>query len=96
MKRNLESTRGLVFSQRVLLTLIDKGISRERAYELVQRNAMKAWDEDKDFLTLLEADSEIADHLSSQGLRELFDYDYYLRFVHVPFERLGLDKKNFS
>ena len=57
MKENLELTKGLIFSQRVLLALIDKGLSRQEAYELVQRNAMKAWKERVDFLQLLKADS---------------------------------------
>lgn len=90
MRRNLELTQGLIFSQRVLLALIDKGVSREKAYKLVQDNAMKAWQEKRSFLSLLEADTEITAYLSKSELESLFDYNYYLRYVDNVFERLGL------
>ena len=90
MKRNLESTRGLVFSQRVLLALVEKGISREKAYELVQRNAMRSWDEESDFPELLKSDEDVTSHLSTDELSGLFDYGYYLRHVGDTFRRLGL------
>ena len=92
MKKNLEFTKGLVFSQRVMLALIDKGLSRQKAYELVQRNAMKAWKGNKDFLNLLRADPEITATLPQPELEPLFDYQYYLRYVDDIFERLGLTK----
>ncbi len=92
MKKNLELTKGLLFSQRVMLALIDKGLSRQRAYELVQRNAMKAWKESKNFLTLLKADSDITAALPHPDLESLFDYQYYLRYMDDIFERLGLTK----
>ena len=92
MKKNLEFTKGLVFSQRVMLALIDKGLSRQKAYELVQQNAMKAWKGNKDFLNLLKADPEITDTLPQPELEPLFDYQYYLRYVDDIFERLGLTK----
>ena len=94
MKQNMELTGGLVFSQRVLLALIDKGLSRQKAYELVQGNAMKAWQEDKNFLTLLKADTEVTASLSSAELEKLFDYQYYLRYVDEIFQRLGLNTKD--
>lgn len=90
MKRNLELTKGLVFSQRVLLALIDKGMSRQEAYELVQRNAMKAWKGSRNFLSLLKADPEVIATLPAKELEPLFDYDYYLRYVDDIFQRLGL------
>ncbi len=90
MRRNLDLTQGLVFSQRVLLALIDKGVSRENAYKMVQGNAMKAWQEKRSFLSLLEADTEITAYLSKPELESLFDYNYYLRYVDSTFERLGL------
>ena len=90
MRENVELTKGLVFSQRVLLALIDKGLSRQKAYELVQRNAMKAWKERTDFLQLLEADSEVTVSLPPAELESLFDYQYYLKHVDHIFERLGL------
>jgi len=90
MRRNLELTQGLIFSQGVLLALIDKGVSRERAYKIVQGNAMKAWQEKRSFLSLLEADTEITACLSKPELESLFDYNYYLKHVDNIFERLGL------
>ena len=90
MKRNIELTKGLVFSQRVMLALIDKGLSRQKAYELVQRNAMKAWKGNKKFLTLLKADPEVTAALPPKELELLFDYQYYLRYIDDIFQRLGL------
>ena len=90
MKEDINITRGLVFSQRVMLALIDKGMSRQNAYELVQRHAMKTWTEGKNFIDLLRADSEINSALTPAELDTLFDYGYYLRHVDEIFERLGL------
>ncbi len=92
MKQNVELTHGLIFSQRVMLALIDKGMKRQDAYEIVQNNAMKVWEENKDFLTLLKADKGVADTLPKGELESLFDYGYYLRYVDHIFERLGLNK----
>ena len=93
MRRNLELTQGLVFSQRVLIALIDKGLSRQRAYELVQRNAMKAWEQKNTFLDLLKADTEVTAQLSESELGSLFDYGYFVRHVDKVFQRLGLTEK---
>jgi len=90
MKRNIELTKGLVFSQRVMLALINKGLSRQKAYELVQRNAMKAWQGNKSFLSLLKADPEVNTTLPQSELEALFDYQYYLRYIDDVFKRLGL------
>ena len=90
MKQNIKLTKGLVFSQRVMLALIDKGLSRQKAYELVQRNAMKARKGNKNFLSLLKADSEVTATLPQGELEPLFDEQYYLRYVNEIFERLGL------
>jgi len=90
MKENMEVTRGLVFSQRVMLSLIDKGLSRQDAYEMVQRNAMKAWQDRVSFLDLLQADHDVGKHLSKSELEGIFDYGYFLRHVDTIFERLGL------
>ncbi len=92
MKKNMELTKGLVFSQRVMLALIDKGMSRQKAYELVQRNAMIAWKENKHFMAQLKNDAEVADILPAEELKSLFDYRYYLRHIDEIFERLGLTK----
>jgi adenylosuccinate lyase len=93
MRRNLELTQGLVFSQRVLIALIDKGLSRQDAYKLVQNNAMKAWKDRTSFLGLLKADSGVKAHLSDKELESLFDYNYFTRHVDTVFSRLGLNEK---
>jgi adenylosuccinate lyase len=93
MRRNLELTQGLVFSQRVLISLIDKGLSRQKAYELVQRNAMKAWKQRTGFLDLLMADTEVMARLSEKELKSLFDYNYFIKHVDKVFQRLGLTRK---
>jgi len=90
MQRDIELTKGLVFSQRVMLALIDKGLSRKEAYEMVQRNAMKAWKGNKSFLTLLKSDPEVTAALPAPELEPLFDYQYYLRYMDDIFKRLGL------
>jgi adenylosuccinate lyase len=92
MRRNLELTQGLVFSQRVLLALIDKGLSRQKAYELVQRNAMTAWKQRTPFLGLLKKDKEITGKLSAKELEGLFDYNYFIKHVDAVFKRLELAK----
>jgi adenylosuccinate lyase len=92
MRRNVELTQGLIFSQRVLLALIDTGLTREEAYKMVQDNAMKAWAEKQDFQSLLETDKRITARLSKEHLKSLFDYGYYLKYVDEVFERLGLSE----
>jgi adenylosuccinate lyase len=92
MRRNIELTQGVIFSQRVLLALIDKGLPRGEAYKMVQDNAMKAWEKRKSFLSLLEADRRITARLSKLELNSLFDYNYYLKYVDEVFKRLRLAK----
>ncbi len=92
MSRNIGLTKGLIFSQRVMLALIDKGLSRQKAYELVQRNAMKAWKGNKSFPGLLKADAEVTAALTKEELEPLFNEQYYLRYVDDIFERLGLTR----
>ncbi len=89
MKENMESTRGLLFSQRVLLALVEKGLSREKAYKVVQSNSMKVWDEGKDFRHLIRSDESVKTHLSAKELDELFNYGYYLRYMDDIFKRLS-------
>jgi adenylosuccinate lyase len=96
MKKNLELTRGLVFSQRVMLALIEKGLNRQKAYEIVQRNAMKAWKRRSSFLTSLKADTELTGTLPAKELEALFDYQYYLQHVDEIFQRLGLTKSQWQ
>ncbi len=90
MRRNLELTQGVVFSQRVLLALIDKGMSRQDAYKLVQDSAMRAWQERTPFLDLLLDDSQVTAQLSRDELASLFDYGFYLKHVDESFRRVGL------
>jgi adenylosuccinate lyase len=90
MMRNIERTHGLIFSQRVLLTLVEeKGLSRERAYELVQRNAMEAWRTGKNFRDLLLADGELTSQIEKEEINELFDYNYHLKNVDEIYKRFG-------
>jgi adenylosuccinate lyase len=89
MRRNLEASYGLVFSQRVLLTLVGTGLSRDDAYRIVQRHALRAWDEGTDFRSLLEADAEVASRLDPSVLADAFDLGRALRHIDVLFERLA-------
>jgi adenylosuccinate lyase len=88
MKRNLDALGGLIHSQRVLLALTQKGMAREAAYGLVQRNATKVWRGEGDFLTLLRKDPEIRTALADAELESLFDLDYHLRRVDFIFDRV--------
>src|SRR6202050_4303167 len=88
MRKNLDRLGGLVHSQRVLLALTQKGVAREDAYRLVQRNAMKAWAGKGDFLTLLKADKEVRKHLSEKELTKNFDLDFHLAHVDTIFRRV--------
>ncbi|CAI3297014.1 adenylosuccinate lyase [Enterococcus cecorum] len=90
MKRNMNATFGLIYSQRVMLKLIDKGLTREQAYDLVQPNTAKSWDEQRDFRPLIEADETIMSHLTKEDLDNAFDYHYHLKNVDTIFERVGL------
>jgi adenylosuccinate lyase len=91
MAENLEMSYGLVYSQRVLLKLTDAGLPRQAAYELVQRNAMRAWKERRSFLTLLAGDPAVTEHLPEAQLKECFDPAWYLRNLDAIFRRAGLD-----
>jgi adenylosuccinate lyase len=88
MRKNLDRLGGLVHSQRVLLALTQKGVAREDAYRLVQRNAMKAWTGDGDFLSLLKADKDVRKHLSEAELADNFDPDFHFAHVDTIFRRV--------
>ena len=88
MLENLNATRGLIFSGQLLLALTNKGVSRETAYDWVQRNAMRVWDEDKDFLALVKDDQDIKAQLTVNEIERIFSLDHYLRNVDTIFERV--------
>ena len=90
MLENLGATRGLIFSGQLLLALTNNGVSRETAYEWVQRNAMRVWDEDRDFHALVKADPDITSRLSVEEIDRTFSLDHYLRNVDQIFKRLGI------
>jgi adenylosuccinate lyase len=90
MRRNLNATRGVIFSQQVLLTLAKAGASREAAYRMVQRNAMRAWEEGEEFKTLLLNDPEVRAVLGEAEIESCFDLGYHLRHVEEIFRRVGL------
>lgn len=92
MKQNIEMTRGLVFSQRVMLALVESGLSRERAYEITQRCAMRSWEESLDFRQLLRDETDVTDHLPGDELEAIFDYNYYMRFVETSYMRLKIEE----
>jgi adenylosuccinate lyase len=87
MLKNLNLTRGLVFSGQLLLALTQKGVSREDAYAWTQRNAMKVWDEGGDYKNLIARDADISSRLSPEEIARVFDINYYLRNVDKVFER---------
>ena len=88
MSENMNQLGGLVFSQRVLLALTQKGVSREDSYRLVQRNAMKVWEQGKDFLAELSADKEVIEKITAQELQELFNIDYHTKYIETIFNRV--------
>jgi len=88
MKRNLDKLKGLHNSQRVLLALTQAGVSREDAYEMVQRHAMKAWEDGRDFLAELKSDPEITAEVPAKKLEEMFDLAYHLKHVDTIFKRV--------
>ena len=92
MKQNIEMTKGLVFSQRVMLALVESGLSRERAYEITQRCAMRSWEESLDFRQLLRDETDVTDHLPGDELEAIFDYNYYMRFVENSYMRLKIEE----
>ena len=91
MRKNLDRLGGLVHSQRVLIALTQKGVAREDAYRLVQRNAMKVWNGEGDFLTLLKADPDVRAKLSDQEIETNFDLGYHFKHVDTVFKRVFED-----
>ncbi|MFD1170564.1 adenylosuccinate lyase [Oceanobacillus caeni] len=92
MKRNIDKTHGVIFSQRVLLKLIDKGMAREAAYDIVQPLAMEAWETETHFKQLVEQDEQISQTLTQEEINDCFNYTWHLKNVDVIFERLRLSE----
>ena len=90
MKRNMDRTLGLIYSQRVMLSLIDSGLSREEAYDIVQPRAMESWEKQVSFKSIVESDERISNALTKQEIDDCFDYSYHIRNVDIIFEKLGL------
>ncbi|GAH58329.1 unnamed protein product, partial [marine sediment metagenome] len=90
MRRNIDRTGGIFFSQRLLLELAKKGLSREDAYRIVQKEAMKCWQENADFRHLVKHNSEIGKYLKEKELDSIFDLQYYLGWIDHIFQRLGI------
>ena len=87
MKMNMNKTNGLIYSQEVMLALIDKGLKREKAYDLVQRNALKSWDNNESFQKKIENDGEVMTYLNKEELNDIFDYENFIKEVDYIFER---------
>lgn len=88
MEENMDIMKGLIFSQQVLMKLADKGLTRETAYEMVQRNAMKVWDEGRDFKGLLLEDQGIREYIREEEMEEIFSMDYHFKHVEDIFQRV--------
>jgi adenylosuccinate lyase len=91
MLENLQMTRGLIYSQQVMLLLTDKGLDRDGAYSLVQRNAMKSWETGKDFRSLLKADPDVMRGVSEAELDGVFDLKSHFKDVDRTFRAVGID-----
>ena len=85
---NLNKTEGLIFSQQVLMKLAEKGLERQEAYVMVQRNAMRVWESGQDFKGLIMEDEDICRYLSKEEIEEMFNLDYHLKYVDEIFERV--------
>jgi len=88
MRKNLNLTKELIFSQQVMLMLMKKGLERQKAYDMVQRNALRVWNEDIDFKSTLLQDKEILEYLNQEEIEKIFDLKYHLRYVDHIFERV--------
>jgi adenylosuccinate lyase len=88
MKENLNLLKGLIFSQQVLIKLTDMGLKRQTAYEMVQRDALKAWETGNDFKTLLMEDPDVRRYLTKESIEEIFNLDYHFKYVEEIFDRV--------
>ncbi len=94
MMKNLNLTNGLIFSQKVLLKLIEKGLTREKAYEIVQRNAMRSWKTGENFAKLLKDDPDVVSFLSDGEIDKIFDYKSIIEKIDFIFDKIGIEKQN--
>lgn len=90
MKKNIDKTGGLIFSQRILIALVEKGVLRDTAYLWVQRNAMEKWDLENDFKSNIKEDKDIKKYLNEKEMEDCFSVDYYLRNIDTIFKRFDL------
>ncbi|AZO93533.1 adenylosuccinate lyase [Halocella sp. SP3-1] len=91
MKENMNRTHGLIFSQKLMLSLVDKGLVREKAYDLAQRNALKAWEERASYQELIKGDQEVSKYLTEEEIDRIFDYRSFLKEVDYIYQRIGLE-----
>lgn len=91
MRYNLDSSGGLVFSQQVMLKLVEVGFDRQAAYKIVQKHAMKAWRERGSFIENLKTDPQVVAHLNEEQLKAIFDYNYHFKYIETAYKRLNLN-----
>lgn len=91
MKENMNRTHGLIFSQKLMLSLVDKGLIREKAYDIAQRNALKAWEERASYQELIKGDQEVSKYLTEEEIDRIFDYRSFLKEVDYIYQRIGLE-----
>ncbi|MFW5786875.1 MAG: adenylosuccinate lyase [Halanaerobiales bacterium] len=91
MKDNLNRTHGLIFSQRLMLALMDKGLKREKAYEMAQHNALAAWENERDYKELIIEDEEIKKYLDKEEIENIFNYDFFIKEIDRIYKRLGFE-----
>ena len=92
MKKNLDITNGIFFSQRILIELTNAGFTREKAYKIVQKNAMNAWKQNSSFLSNILSDKKITNKIPVNKIKKLFDFSYHTKKINIIFNR-SLKKK---
>ena len=88
MEKNLNILQGLIFSQQILLSLAESGVTREDAYRMVQKQAMQVWKNNQDFKTLILKDKDISKYLGQKKIKEIFDVNYHLKYINAIFDRV--------
>ena len=90
MLSNMELTKGLMFSQKTMLLLVEKGMARETAYKIVQENSMSTWDKNEDFRDLIKNDKRVTSLVSEEELKELFKYENYTKYVDDIYKKANI------